>query len=58
MSDDYLTMARIMEQEWVKWYSSNSNFRNMTGMEQIMTRESFHAGFMRGFEAKFFSSEQ
>ena len=50
----YLTMARIMEGEWVRWYSGNTQFRNMTGMEQIMTKEAFQAGFMAGFEGRYF----
>ena len=57
MNDGYLTMARIMNQERTKFVEKHTQFRNMTGMEQIWLKEAYNAGFMKGFEAKFFSSE-
>jgi hypothetical protein len=58
MSDDYLTMARIMNDERTKFVQQHTQFRNMTGMEQIWVKEAYNAGFMAGFEGKYFSSEK
>jgi hypothetical protein len=57
MSDNYLTMARIMEKELKKWVDSRDQeheFRNMTGMEQLIAKASFKSGFFAGFEGKYF----
>lgn len=59
MSDDnYLTMARIMNKERTKWIEQKNNWHTMTGMEQIITKESYNAGFMAGFQARFFNTEE
>ena len=58
MSDNYLTMARIMSDEWVKFQKKMVWGQGMTGMQEIRMKEAFQAGFMKGFEGKFFSSEQ
>ena len=57
MSDDYLTMARIMSDEWAKFRKKMVWGQGLTGMQEIQMREAFQAGFMKGFEGKFFSSE-
>jgi hypothetical protein len=53
-TDDYLTMARIMEKELFKHmktvYEAN---RMRTGIEDIELRGAFQAGFMAGFCLKF-----
>jgi hypothetical protein len=58
MSDDnYLTMARLCEKELKKWVDRRDQeheFRNMTGMEQLIAKASFRSGFMKGFEGKYF----
>ena len=56
-NDGYLTMARIMENEWVKWYSTSTDYRNMTGIEQIHEKNAFQAGFMAGFSGRYFNEE-
>ena len=59
MSDNYLTMARIMEKELFSYMKkANETNRMRTGIQDIELRQAFQAGFMKGFEAKFFSSEQ
>jgi len=58
MSDDYLTMARIMEKELQNWIKHEGNrWHAMTGMEQLTAKTAFTSGFMKGFEGKFFSSD-
>ena len=54
MSDDYLTMARIMSDEWAKFQKKSVWGYNMTGMQEIRMKEAFQAGFMKGFEGKYF----
>lgn len=55
MSDDYLTMARIMGAEWLKWVNKEmSTWKNMTAMEQINAKRAFQDGFMAGFSGKYF----
>jgi hypothetical protein len=54
MSKDYLTMARIMKAEWVKWRDSNKNYHAYTGFEQIAEKNAFEAGFMAGFSGRYF----
>ena len=58
MSEDYLTMARIMEQELKKFQQKNVWGKGYIGHREIEMKKSFEAGFMAGFEAKFFRSEQ
>jgi len=53
--DDYLTMARHMNDEWDKWVKKNqSTYARMIGFEQAQTKEAFQSGFMAGFYARFF----
>jgi len=58
MCDDYLTMARIMAKELEKFQKKNVWGKGYIGHREIEMKKSFEAGFMAGFEAKFFSSEQ
>jgi hypothetical protein len=50
---EYLTMTRIMGDEWQKWLRRRS-YKGLTGMEQYIAEEAYKAGFMAGFEARFF----
>lgn len=53
--DDYLTMARYMLEEWGNYIKKNqSAYARMTGFEQAATKSAYQAGFMAGFEARFF----
>jgi len=48
-NDNYLTMARIMDRELKKFIKSReSEWRNMTGKEQIITKASFQSGLCVG----------
>ena len=59
MSDDYLTMARIMEKELQKWIKHEGNrWHAMTGMEQLTAKTAFTSGFMAGFSGKYFNTEE
>lgn len=52
---NYLTMARIMKEEWAVWLSKNSlEYARMTGFEQIHSKNAFRDGFMAGFEGRYF----
>ena len=56
--DGYLTMARIMERELKEFIKKrDSEWRNMTGREQIITKASFQSGFMAGFSGRYFNTE-
>ena len=57
MSDNYLTMARIMEKGWQSWYRENVLRTNPTGFELIKLKKAYEDGFMAGFSGKYFSSE-
>lgn len=56
MSKDYLTMARIMKQE-LKKYQRKTLPPTATGWQIIQSKDAFEAGFMAGFQAKFFKNE-
>ena len=58
MSDNYLTMARIMAKEMKKYEHSNIWGRGHTGFQEILVRDAFKAGFMAGFQARFFNEEK
>lgn len=58
MSDNYLTMARIMNAERTKFIEENTQFRNYTGMEQIIFKTAYNAGFMAGFQGRYFNNEE
>jgi hypothetical protein len=51
-------MARIMAKELEKFQKKNVWGKGYIGHREIEMKKSFEAGFMAGFEAKFFSSEQ
>jgi hypothetical protein len=53
---EYLTMTRIMNKEWEKW-KKRTPFQNMTGMEIHISQEAYKAGFMAGFEGKYFGEK-
>ena len=55
--DNYLTMARIMSDEWEKFRKNKVWGQGMTGMQEIRMREAFQAGFMAGFEGRYFNTE-
>lgn len=59
MSNDggYLTMARIMAKELKKYQRKNLP-SNATGWQIVNTKSVFEAGFMAGFEAKYFKEEE
>ena len=54
MSDNYLTMARIMANELTKWEKENLRGAKYTGFQEIMAKEAFKAGFMAGFQGRYF----
>jgi len=51
-TDDYLTMARIMEKETEKW-TAKVLASSATGSEVVKARQSYQAGFMAGFCFRF-----
>ena len=55
---EYLTMARLCEQEWDKWKKQNMWGKGYTGFTEIAIQKAFTEAFFAGFQAKFFSSEQ
>jgi hypothetical protein len=58
MSDDYLTMARIMANELTKWEKENLRGEKHTGFQIIMAKEAYKAGFMAGFQGRYFNTEE
>lgn len=53
-SSDYLTMARIMNEEWDKYQRKEVWGKSHTGFQEIAIKNAFQAGFMAGFEGKYF----
>jgi hypothetical protein len=53
---EYLTMTRIMGDEWQKWLRRRA-YKGMTGMEHYVAEEAYKAGFMAGFEGKYFGEK-
>lgn len=51
---DYLTMARIMNEEWGKFVKKEMWGRSYTGFTEAAIKNAFQAGFMAGFEGKYF----
>lgn len=56
-NDGYLTMARIMAKE-LKKYQRKTLPPTATGWQIIQSKEAFQAGFMAGFQARFFNNEE
>ena len=54
--DGYLTMARIMSDEWAKYRKDKVWGQGLTGMQEIHMREAFQAGFMEGFSGRYFNT--
>jgi hypothetical protein len=54
MSDNYLTMARIMKAEWEKYQKTKVWGENFTGMAELAIKDAYQSGFMKGFEGKYF----
>ena len=50
----YLTMARICKAEWDTWKKGNVWGQGYTGFKEIVIENAYKAGFMAGFEARFF----
>ena len=57
MSDNYLTMARIMGKEWREYQTKEVWGKGYTGHAEIAIKHAYETAFMKGFEAKFFSRE-
>jgi hypothetical protein len=51
---EYLTMARIMKHEWLVWCKENMWGKGYTGHTEIALKQAYEAGFMKGFEGKYF----
>lgn len=51
---DYLTMARIMKDEWRKYKVKEVWSKGYTGHTEIAIQNAFKNGFMAGFEGRFF----
>jgi hypothetical protein len=54
MSDNYLTMARIMKAEREKYEKTKVWGGNFTGLAELAIKSAFEAGFMAGFSGKYF----
>jgi len=52
-TDNYLTMAHIMSDEWVKLRKDKVWGQHLTGMQEIRMREAFETGFTKGFCFRF-----
>jgi hypothetical protein len=55
-TDNYLTMARIMEKEMNEWRKSNINASD-TGVTILKAKRAYQDGFMAGFCLKFTGEE-
>ena len=51
---EYLTMARIMRKEYREWQSKYVWGKGYTGHTELALKSAFEAGFMKGFEGKYF----
>jgi hypothetical protein len=56
LENDYLTMARIMHNEFRKYEKKSIWGHNLTGMDNIKAKDAFQAGFVAGFEGKYFNT--
>jgi len=54
MSDNYLTMARIMKAEQNEWVKKNVWGKGYTGLVEIALEQAYQAGFMAGFSGRYF----
>lgn len=50
----YLTLARIMNREWRLHEKENVWGKGFTGFAEIAIQDAFKAGFMKGFEGRYF----
>ena len=55
-TDDYLTMARIMEKEMNEWRKKNITSMD-TGITILKAKKAYQDGFMAGFCLKFTGEE-
>ena len=51
---EYLTMTRIMGEEWQKYKKKSIWGYNLTGMDNIKAKDAFEQGFVAGFSGKYF----
>lgn len=54
-NDGYLTMARIMGKELAKWQVENVWGKRYSGTVELAVKNAFEAGFMAGFEGRYFN---
>jgi hypothetical protein len=52
-TDNYLTMARIMEKQLKEWTRENIYGKSYTGYNEIMAKKAYIDGFTAGFCFKF-----
>lgn len=53
-AEEYLTMARIMEQEWKQYQQKEVWGKGYTGHTELALKWAYETGFMKGFEGKYF----
>ena len=58
MAEGYLTMARIMGKEWREYQTKEVWGKGYTGYAEIAIKQAYEAAFMKGFEGKFFNTEE
>ena len=58
MSDDYLTMHRIMGREWRKYQTENVWGKGYTGHMEIALKRTYEQAFMAGFYLKFTKEDE
>lgn len=51
-------MARIMGKEWREYQTKEVWGKGYTGFTEIAIKQAYEAGFMKGFEGKFFNTEE
>jgi hypothetical protein len=57
MSDNYLTMARIMGKEWREYQTKEVWGKGYTGHTEIAIKHAFETAFMAGFEGRIFGEK-
>jgi hypothetical protein len=50
-------MARLCKAEWEKFEKTNVWGKDFTGFNEIAVRNAFNAGFMAGFEGRYFGEK-
>jgi hypothetical protein len=54
---EYLTMTRIMGDEWKKYQKKSIWGYNLTGMDNVKAKDAFEQGFIAGFSGKYFGEK-